>query len=142
MSRRVFYMIGFGVFLACSGVLGWAAAGFTLKAKTALLSGAVCGSLMIGCAWLVLRDRAWLARVGDVGGTILPLLFSGVFAWRATIAWGAWLGGEPKFFVAILLSTMAAVGLVTFNALSRPWRQAWITTKESSSAHPAEQTST
>ncbi|MCG8419330.1 MAG: hypothetical protein MJE77_15460 [Proteobacteria bacterium] len=117
MSPRALWMIGFGAFLVAAGVLGWAAAGFTVKAKTALLSGAVCGSLMFACAWLLARQRAWLSAIGSIGGTILPLLFSGVFVWRATIAWSAWSGGEPKFFVALLLSVMAAAGVLTFAAL-------------------------
>ena len=136
MSPRVLQMVGFGVFLLCAGVLGWAAAGFTLKAKTALLSGTVCGVSMIGCAWLLARERTWMSAIGSVAGTILPLLFGGVFIWRGIIAWSGWLAGEPKLWVAILLSSMAAVSLGTFWTLCRPWIRRSAETEETAEDAP------
>ena len=123
MVTRAQRMIGFGIFLAICGLLGWAAAGFTLKAKTALLSGSICGSMMIGCGWLLGRQHPWLSGAGNIGGTFLPLLFSAVFTWRASIAWMAWADGQPKFWVASLLGLMAAVGIWTFISLCTPWRK-------------------
>ncbi|MEM9490972.1 MAG: hypothetical protein AAGC55_17620 [Myxococcota bacterium] len=137
MSTRAKYMIGFGIFLAVCGLFGWAAAGFTAKAKTALMSGAVCGGAMIVCGWLLMRSHAWLSAIGSVAGTVFPLLFCTVFTWRASIGWLAWIDGQPKFFVAALLSVMAAVSLATFTVLLKHWRKTWITTASNKSAQPA-----
>ena len=137
MSKRATQMIVFGAFLGLCGVLGWAATGFAWKAKTAILSGAMCGSLMVGCGLLLFRGRGWRASIGDAGGTFLPLVFCGVFTWRAVIAWGDWSGGEPKLAVAALLTLMALVSLVTFANLFQPWRKSWIKAISAKSARPA-----
>lgn len=113
------WMIGFGFFLVACGLLGWAAAGFTAKAKTAILSGATCGGLMIGSGYLASRSTPRARNIGRGAGTLLPLLFSGVFSWRAIIAWQATAAGQPKLYVAVLLSTMALAALATFAILLR-----------------------
>lgn len=113
-------MIGFGLFLVASGVLGWAAAGFAAEAKTAILSGAVSGGLMLACGALVARGPRGLARAAGAAGTALPIVFAGAFAWRAIVAWMETFGGEAKLYVAALLSTMTVAAVVTFGALLKP----------------------
>lgn len=110
-------MIGFGVFLVACGLLGWAAAGFTAKAKTAILSGGMSGGLMIGSGWLASRPSLRARNIGRAAGTALPLLFTGVFSWRSIIAWQSVAAGAPKLYVAVLLSTMAVAALATFAIL-------------------------
>ena len=112
-------MIGFGLFLVASGFVGWAATGFAPYAKTAIVSGSVSGACMIGCGLLAARKGAGLARLGRGAGTVLPVLFGGVFAWRASVGWSEVAAGEPKLYVAVLLSAMTLAALVTFVALIR-----------------------
>lgn len=111
-------MLGYGLVLAACGVLGWAAAGFTAKAKTAILSGAVTGAAMVAMAFLSSSQGA-LASAGHWGGRVLPVLFLGVFSWRASIAWKAHLAGQPKLYVAVLLTGMALASVLVAACL---WR--------------------
>lgn len=112
-------MIGFGLFLGACGLLGWAAAGFTAKAKTAILSGGMSGGLMVVAGLLASRESPLARRIGRGAGTILPILFGGVFSWRAIVGWQAVGAGEPKVYVAALLSGMALAALATFVILIR-----------------------
>ena len=91
----------YGVFLILAG-----AAGFLSnpeKAKTALLSGGLFGSLSI--LWGVLR----LQKAAVVSTVFLAL----VFTWRAVVTWGKVLNGAPeKVFAAGLISLMLAASLL------------------------------
>ena len=101
-------MIGFGAFLAACGFAGWAAAGFTAKAKTAILSGSVSGALMIAAGWLAGRSTPGLRRAGVILGIAAAALLAAAFTWRASVAWALHARGEPKLYVAILLTAMGA----------------------------------
>jgi hypothetical protein len=114
------WMIGFGLFLVAAGFLGWAATGFAAYAKTAIVSGSVTGGLMLACGFLSGRTSGWLARAGRVAGSVFPALFAGVFLWRASVGWREVVAGEPKLYVALLLSAMTLAALVTFAMLVRP----------------------
>jgi len=107
-------MVSFGVLLAVCGLMGWAAAGFTAKAKTAILSGSVTGGLMVLMGLLSASQGPAKAAAGRIGGTVLPALFTTVFTWRAGIAWQAVAAGQPKLYVALLLSFMAAAAAAVF----------------------------
>jgi hypothetical protein len=112
-------MIGYGVVLIVCGLLGWASAGFAAKAKTAILSGAISGLVMIGCGWLSSLAPGAARTLGRTLGPILPVLFAGVFTWRAAIVWRAWAAGEPKLLVALVISIMALASLVAFVLLMK-----------------------
>src|SRR5687768_10486634 len=113
------WLVGFGVFLIACGFIGWAASGFSAYARTAILSGSACGASMIAAGWLAGRPRPGMRNAGLWAGRILPLLFLGVFAWRATVAWRDWSDGKPKLYVAVLLTLMAAASAITAAVL---WR--------------------
>ena len=119
MSKPSKLMIGFGLFLIGCGFLGWAAAGFTAKAKTAILSGGVSGLMMIGMGLLAASSKSIPAVIGTNGGLALPVLFTAVFSWRAVVGWQAYAAGQPKLYVAVLLSLMAAASAAIFAVLLR-----------------------
>jgi predicted neutral ceramidase superfamily lipid hydrolase len=123
-------MIGFGIFLAACGLAGWAAAGFTAKARTAILSGSMSGLLMVVAGLLAASNHLALRKIGTIAGTVLSMLFAAVFAWRASVAWADTLQGGPKLYVALLLSVMALAALVSFFVLLRS-RESEVRTVES-----------
>ena len=112
-------MIGFGAFLIICGLLGWASAGFEAKARTAVYSGGATGILMIGMGFMAASPKRALKMIGIHLGIIFPLVFAGVFIWRASLGWSAYLAGEPKLATAALISLMAAASLVTFVTVLR-----------------------
>lgn len=95
MSKSSKLMIGFGLFLIGCGFLGWAAAGFTAKAKTAILSGGMSGLMMIAMGFMATSSRPIPAAVGRNGGLALPVFFTAVFSWRAMVGWQAYAAGQP-----------------------------------------------
>lgn len=109
--------IGFGLFLIAAGFLGWAAAGFTAKAKTAIMSGSISGLMMIALGFMAASAKPTLAAIGRNGSLVLPVLLTAVFSWRAVVGWQAYAAGQPKLYVAILLTSMAAAGAGIFSAL-------------------------
>lgn len=113
------WLIGFGVFLILCGFGGWAASGFSAYAKTAILSGSVCGALMIVAGVLARKPGPGPRRIGLLMGLVLPLIFCGVFTWRAIVAWQATAAGQPKLYVAVLLTVMAAASAVTLAVIAR-----------------------
>jgi 4-hydroxybenzoate polyprenyltransferase len=110
-------MCAYGVFLIVCGFLGWAATGFTGKGATAIASGGVSGALMLVMGWLSSSDGRAAKNIGIHLGFILALLFGGVFTWRALAGWGLIGSGEPKPWVALLISVMAVASFATFAAL-------------------------
>ncbi len=113
-------LIGYGAFLMLCGVAGWAAAGFTAKAKTAIASGSATGLLMIVLGILALKLHPAGSRAATWTAAVFALLFTGVFTWRASVAWGSL---PEKLYVAVLLSAMAAasvtVGTMVIRAMTR-----------------------
>jgi hypothetical protein len=121
MPRHAKLLFGYAAFLVVCGFLGWAASGFTEKAKTAILSGSATGGIVFAVAFLSTRRHALLASAGRGLGVFFPLAFGGVFIWRATVAWQDVAAGEPKVYVGVLLSAMATASLVTAGILVA-WR--------------------
>lgn len=101
-------LLGFGVFLIVAGFLGWASTGFTDRGKTAIMSGAGSGVLMLICGFLASRPGAF-GNIARWAGVVFSGLFGGTFAWRGSIAWQ----DPEKLSTAILLSSMAIAALAT-----------------------------
>lgn len=111
MDRVARVLLAFGLFLIVSGLLGWASTGFSDRGKTAILSGAVSGSIMIGWAFLVAKGPRALAATARWGALAFTVLFGGTFVWRGIVAWQSVAAGDPKLAVALLLSVMACASL-------------------------------
>jgi hypothetical membrane protein len=122
-SARILFV--FGIFLIVCGVLGWASAGFSDRAKTAVLSGAGSGALILVSGFLANGASRTMQAIGAHAGMGLALLFGGTFVWRAIVAWQDVSSGEPKTMTASLLSAMAVAALVSLALLvkSRPATQ-------------------
>jgi hypothetical protein len=113
------WIINYGLFLIVVGFSatlyhpGTGEFGFNPAAKTALISGSVCGGISILWGFLVRTGFDW-ARVAAF---ITTLLFAGVFTWRSIAGWRAFAGGESeKWFAATLITLMlvASIGLMIF----------------------------
>ncbi|MFQ3586542.1 MAG: hypothetical protein SNJ74_07455 [Fimbriimonadaceae bacterium] len=111
MERVARILLAFGLFLIASGLVGWASTGFSDRGKTAILSGAVSGSIMIGWAFLVAKGPGALAVGARWGALAFTILFGGTFVWRGIVAWQSVAAGDPKLPVAALLSVMACASL-------------------------------
>ncbi|MEX1117674.1 MAG: TMEM14 family protein [Terrimicrobiaceae bacterium] len=98
-------MIGYGIFLILVGVAGFASN--PEKAKTALISGGVFGSLSVGWGILMARGFTW-ARWGALGMTLFLTL---IFGWRTWASWAAVAAGEPKHVAAALITSMLVASL-------------------------------
>jgi uncharacterized membrane protein (UPF0136 family) len=80
------------------------------KAKTALISGAVFGTLSLILGALSFKGSPWGRRLG-LG---LCTMLSAVFAWRASVSWAAVIGGQAeKTFAASLILSMFLMTVVT-----------------------------
>jgi hypothetical protein len=106
MSKPAKVLAILGVFLLIAGLLGWAATGFTDKGKTAIMSGAASGSILLISAWLSARPGVF-GLVSWQIGLGFAALFGSTFIWRASIAWMDVMSGGDKLPIAILLSKMA-----------------------------------
>ena len=90
--------------------------GFNPAAKTALISGGVCGGLSILWSLLLSTGARWplWAALGSTG------LFLAAFAWRSTVSWSAYAGGEgDKWYAATLITLMALASLAVLIRLLR-----------------------
>jgi hypothetical protein len=123
------WLVRYGLFLISIGILAVlyepksGHIGFNSAAKTALISGSICGGLSIGWGLLLGRGYLW-TRVGAI---VTSALFLAAFTWRATAGWMAWAGGQPeKWFAATLISCMwvATLGMLVMLARNRAVR-AW-----------------
>jgi len=111
VKRIAFVLCAYGVFLMLAGLTGYLSN--PEKAKTALLSGGTFGLLSLALGVLALRG--WRPSVPIALGTTVFLGI--VFAWRCTVSWVAFAGGqEEKRVAAMLISTMlaATLALVVF----------------------------
>lgn len=91
----------FGLFLLVAGLSGYLSN--PEKAKTALASGGLFGSLSLALGWLNRREwrPAFPAAIG------MSLLLAAVFAWRSFAGWSAFAGGDDsKQFAALLITSM------------------------------------
>ena len=117
MRRFSKLMIGYGLFLAACGVVGYAASGFDPKAKTAIFSGAGSGAIMVLLGWLSSHVNPKVRAIAAHAGFVLALLLGATFAWRGVIAWGKVLDGQNVLYLAVLLSFMAVVSFAAFAVL-------------------------
>lgn len=122
MPRTPKIAVGFGLFLIACGFLGWAATGFSAKGKTAILSGSLTGAMMIAMGLLSASSRPRAAAIGSGGALALPAFFAAVFGWRAAVAWQAYAAGQPKLYVAALLTVMTAAAACVFRILLKERR--------------------
>lgn len=121
------WLVRYGLFLMCVGGVAVmyepksGQFGFNPAAKTALLSGGICGG--IAMAWGVMLGRGFpWARAGAIGSC---LLFLGAFTWRSIAGWMAFAGGQTeKWFAATLITGMwvATLGLLIMLARNRAAR--------------------
>ncbi len=139
--RSPLVLFGYALFLAAAGFGAWAASGFDDRARTAVMSGLVAGTIIAVCAILAMR-LPHNRTVGSIGihlGLLFPVLFAGVFLWRAFEAYTGWKISEPPlealvtahnlvamegdeiapkpFYLPILLGSMALVSAGVFGAL-------------------------
>jgi heme A synthase len=107
-------MVGFGLFLAMIGILGFLSN--PDKAKTALVSGGGFGFLSIVLGIFLRRGFRW-ARGAAVAMTALLAI---VFVWRAIVGWVAVIQGQAeKRTAAILITSMLAASILTLMVLLR-----------------------
>ena len=103
-------MIAYGAFLIVAGLLGYLSN--PEKARTALMSGGLFGTISIGLGLAAMRGWRRSLPISLVLASFLGV----VFTWRATVSWMAFFGGEPgKLTAAALISAMllASVTVVT-----------------------------
>lgn len=112
-------LLRFGLFLIVCGLLGWAATGFSDRGKTAIASGGVSGMLILACALLSGMQKPLLRRLGFYGAIGFTVLFGAAFVWRSTVAWMAVASGEPKHYVAALLTAMALAAMAVLALVVR-----------------------
>jgi hypothetical protein len=107
----------YGVFLIACGITAVIFIG--LKAKTALLSGGMSGTLSILVAWLIFRS----SNGAELAGLVLSLALFMVFSWRATktlhgifdmIPTGQ-EGLKGKGIAFLIIGLMAVVSLMVFS---------------------------
>jgi uncharacterized membrane protein (UPF0136 family) len=109
------WMYAFGTFLFCCGIMAVVFIG--LKAKTALISGGMAGSVSIAIAYLISTQTtgAHLAAI------IWALVLFGVFAWRSTKTLHKVFELIPtqhedlkgKGIAFLIISLMAVVSIIT-----------------------------
>ena len=116
------WMLGYGAFLIAIGVIGYLSN--PERAATALLSGGTFGALSILWGALLLRGVGWARWAAAAMTGFLTL----VFAWRATVTWLAYSGGNSqKLVAAILISSMWVASIVTLYVLLTAARSAGLT---------------
>jgi len=105
-------IIAYGVFLILAGLAGYLSN--PEKAKTALLSGGLFGSIQIVLG--LLRARGWKPAAGIALG--VGAFLAATFTWRATVGWMAVAqGNEEKLFASVLISIMLAATLALIGML-------------------------
>jgi hypothetical protein len=108
----------YGVFLIGCGITAVVFIG--LKAKTALLSGGMSGTLSILIAWLISRN----INGAELAGLVLSFALFIVFSWRATktlhgifeMIPSAHEGLKGKGIAFLIIGLMAVVSLMVFGA--------------------------
>jgi hypothetical protein len=106
----------YGVFLIGCGITAVIFIG--LKAKTALLSGGMSGTLSILIAWLISRQM----QGAEIAGLLLSLALFIVFSWRATktlhgifdMLSAGHEGLKGKGIAFLIISLMAVISFIVF----------------------------
>ncbi len=107
------YVIGYGVFLIVIGLLGYASN--PEKAKTALMSGGLFGTLSIIFGVVMAKGMVWGRYAAMVTASLLAI----IFGWRAWMGWQAVMAGEPKLVAASLITSMLVASLILLPLLFR-----------------------
>ena len=108
------WYIGYGIFLVVCGLVGFAsnpAAG-----KTALMSGAIFGTLSASWGFWIMKGGRWPALIA---AGLTTLLLCVTFSWRSIISWQAYADGEPKLFAATLITVMLIGSIASIIQLVR-----------------------
>ncbi|MBE0541879.1 MAG: hypothetical protein IH623_10875 [Verrucomicrobia bacterium] len=116
------WLVGYGLFLMGAGFVAVmyepksAAIGFNPAAKTALISGGICGGLSIVWGVLLGRGFSW-ARIAAM---VCCGVFFAAFTWRSIVGWMAFADGQSeKWFAATLITCMWATTLGMLALLAR-----------------------
>lgn len=112
------WYVGFGIFLAVCGVLGYASN--PAAAKTALLSGGTFGALSSIWGFWMLKGGGKRALITAV---VTTLILCSAFTWRSIVSWQAVSNGEPKFFAALLISAMLLGSVLSMMKLIGDWKR-------------------
>eukprot|EP00049_Salpingoeca_infusionum_P018818 m.358913 g.358913 ORF g.358913 m.358913 type:complete len:122 (+) comp18337_c0_seq1:302-667(+) len=112
MVNNMFYL---GAFLLCSGTLAWALAGYTQKARMAVIVGGATGtvSALFGLLMRSASANSTLETISLYGSKGYCLMLTGVFAWRAYLSFG-----DPKYTTTgIIISAMCLASLFTMTTI-------------------------
>jgi len=113
------WLIGYGIFVTFVGLLGFLSN--PQKAATALMSGAMIGGVSIGWGLAWAAQRRW----APIGAALTLSVVGGIFVWRSTVSWGAYLEGESqKLTAAILITAMLAATMVVLPKVLAAVREA------------------
>eukprot|EP00052_Salpingoeca_macrocollata_P026372 m.244751 g.244751 ORF g.244751 m.244751 type:complete len:165 (+) comp22564_c3_seq2:683-1177(+) len=106
-------LIPYAVFLFLCGFGGWAINSFAGKAKSGMIMGSGSAVVVLVVAWFARRDIGTInlsaARQSRVMGSLVCIIYSGVFVWRASKI----LGVEEKVYLFLLLCLMVLGSVVT-----------------------------
>jgi len=110
----------YGIFIISIGILGvcynpaTGAYGYNPKAKSAIISGGICGALALLWAFFLFSGQEWAITAAMVTTGLFLL----AFVWRGTKTWSAYGNGDgAKFFPAILITLMALTSLALLSGL-------------------------
>ncbi len=111
-TKPGYWMIAYGLFLIVMGLVGYASN--PEKAKTALMSGGMFGTLSIVWGWLMTRGLAWSCLAACATTAFLVV----VFCWRASVSWMAYgNGASEKLTAAVLITAMGVASVMTLAVL-------------------------
>jgi len=112
------WILAYGAFLVLAGLIGYLSN--PEKAKTALMSGGLFGSLSLLWGWLSLNGKRWAGQTA-LGMTGFLTL---IFGWRAFAGWQQVASGNSeKLVAAVLISSMLAASLVLLPLIWRGLRR-------------------
>lgn len=104
----------YGIFIIFIGILAVSynpttGYGYNPKAKSAIISGGICGGLALLWSFFLFNGQQWAltATITTTG------LFLFAFSWRGSKTWSAYRSGDTtKLFPAILITTMTVASSV------------------------------
>lgn len=116
------WLVRYGLFLVSVGIVAVlyepksGQFGFNPAAKTALMSGGICGGLSLAWGLLLGRGFQWARVAAIISGS----LFLAAFTWRSIAGWMAFSGGQSeKWFASTLITGMWVATLVLLIMLVR-----------------------
>lgn len=85
-------------------------------AKTALMSGAIFGTLSALWGFWIMKGGRWPVLIA---AGLTTLLLCVTFSWRSSISWQAYADGEPKLLAATLITVMLIGSIASIIQLVR-----------------------